>query len=512
MLKKGGNAVDAAIATQLALAVVYPGAGNLGGGGFMVLNIDGKKTAIDFRETAPSRSTADMYVDKATGKANTHLSQEGPLSCGVPGTVAGLFAAMKYAKLPFRTLIEPAITLAERGFILSESEAASLDSAKAAFERNNTTRPAFVKAHGWWAEGDTLIQPDLAQTLKRIRDNGKDGFYKGETARLITTQMERSGGIISAKDLARYEVIERKPQQFGYRGYQIVTMPLPGSGGILLEQMLKMLEQKPLSQYGFCNTKTVQLITEVERRAYADRSEYLGDPDYYKVPAKKLVSPQYLLQRMADYDSTHAGSSDHTKPGNLKESNETTHLSIIDKDGNCASVTTTLNGWYGSKCVVADAGFLLNDEMDDFSAQPGVPNQFGAIGGDANAIAPGKRMLSSMSPTIVFKNGKPFMIVGSPGGTTIITSVLQSIIDVIDFGMSAPAAVNGPKFHHQWLPDEIYVEKNFPDDVRHQLRQMGYKVTERGPWSRTELIKLQYGNTYEAAADGRGGMDDVAAW
>ena len=334
-----------------------------------------------------------------------------------------------------------------------------------------------------------------------------EDFYAGETAKLIVNEMKNSGGIISAADLANYKVKERAPAEFDFRSCHIVTMPLPGSGGILLQQMLKMLEARPLTQLGFLTTRSVQLIVEVERRAYADRAEYLGDPDFYKVPVKTLVSDAYLRRRMADYNDTLAGVSAKIKAGAIKESEETTHISIIDKDGNSVSVTTTLNGEYGSKCVVAGAGFLLNNEMDDFSIQPGVPNLYGAIGGKANAIAPNKRMLSSMSPTIVLKNGKPYMVVGTPGGTTIITSVLQSIIDVVVFGMNAHDAVNRPKFHHQWLPDQIDVEKGFPLNVRVELQAMGYKINERSNIGRTELIKLKGGRVYEAAADGRGDDD-----
>ena len=512
ILRQGGNAIDAAIATQLVLAVVYPGAGNIGGGGFMVARMsDGKTIALDFRETAPAAATEDMYINKKTGKANANLSQNGHLAAGVPGTVAGIFASMKYAKLPFKTLIQPAIDIAEKGFVLSEREANSLDSTKKAFDRNNTTLPVFIKKKGWWKAGDTLIQKDLANTLKRIRDQGAKGFYEGETAKLIVNEMERGAGIITLNDLKNYKAKERVAIAFDYKGYQIITMPPPSSGGILIDQMLKMLEQRPLAAYGFLTAKSVQLITEVERRAYADRAEHLGDPDFYKVPIKGMVNPTYLTDRMADYDSTKASKSSDVKAGMIKESEQTTHMSIIDKDGNCVSLTTTLNGSYGSKTVVGGAGFLLNNEMDDFSAQAGVPNMYGAIGGVANAIAPGKRMLSSMSPTIVLKDGKPFMVVGTPGGTTIITSVLQSIIDVVDYGMNAKDAVNKPKFHHQWQPDEIYVENDFPQDVRQQLQAMGYKIVERGAWSRTEMIKVIGGKKFEAAADTRGD-DSVAGY
>ncbi|MES2773750.1 MAG: gamma-glutamyltransferase [Bacteroidota bacterium] len=509
ILMQGGNAIDAAIATQLVLAVVYPGAGNIGGGGFMVARMStGKTIALDFREMAPAAATEDMYVNKKTGKPNASLSLNGHLASGVPGTVAGIFAEMKYAKLPIKTLIQPAIEIAEKGFVITEREARNLDSNMKAFEKNNTTLPVFCKKNGWWKAGDTLVQKDLAKTLKRIRDNGAKGFYEGETARLIVNEMERGAGIITLADLKNYKAKERVTNEFDYKGYHIITMPPPSSGGLLMNQMFKMLEQRPLKQYGFLTAQSVSLITEVERRAYADRAEHLGDPDFYKVPAKTMVSDAYLKERMKDYDSTKASKSTDIKAGMIKESEQTTHISIIDKDGNCVSLTTTLNGGYGSKTVVGGAGFLLNNEMDDFSSQPGVPNMFGAIGGKANAIAPAKRMLSSMTPTIVLKDGKPFMIVGTPGGTTIITSVLQNIINVIDYGMNAHDAVNNPKFHHQWQPDQVDVEKEFPADVRAQLQSMGYKINERRPWSASEMILLTGNKKFEAAADKRG--DDSA--
>lgn len=505
ILLQGGNAIDAAIATQLALAVVYPEAGNIGGGGFMVARLNtGKIIALDYREAAPIAATTNMYLDKKTGKANTRLSQNGHLAVGVPGTVAGIFTSLKYAKLSLKTLIQPAIELAEKGFAITQREADNLDSNMKSFDRNNTTLPGFYKKNDWWKEGDTLIQRDLANTLKRIRDQGAKGFYEGETAKMIINEMERGGGIITLADLRNYQAKERSAVEFDYKGFHIISMSLPSSGGILLHQMLKMLEERPLRQYGFQTKKSVQLITEVERRAYADRAEYLGDPGFYKVPVNTLISDAYLQQRMADYDSTRAGKSSNIKAGIINESLQTTHISIIDKEGNCVSLTTTLNGNYGSKTVVSGAGFLLNNEMDDFSVQPGVPNMYGAIGGTANAIAPGKRMLSSMTPTIVLKKGNSFMIVGTPGGTTIITSVLQSIINVIDYGMNVHDAVNKPKFHHQWVPDRIDVERDFPAEVRLQLQNMGYVVNERGTWSCTELIKIVDGKRIEAAADRRG--------
>ncbi|HLL44030.1 MAG TPA: gamma-glutamyltransferase, partial [Segetibacter sp.] len=504
--------IDAVIATQLALAVVYPGAGNIGGGGFMVARLhDGTKLAFDYRETAPAKASRDMYLDEK-GNAQSNLSQYGHLASGVPGTISGLFAGMKYAKLSFRKLIQPAIDLAERGFTLTTAEAAKLNNAQDAFKKYNTVIPVFVKEGGWKA-GDTLLQKDLANTLKRIRDKGAAGFYEGETAKLITAEMQRGNGLISLDDLKNYKTKKRKPIEFDYKGYRIVSMPPPSSGGVLLWQMLKMVEKRPLASYGFETVKSVQLMTEAERRAYADRAEHLGDPDFWKVPLKEMTSEAYLTKRMADYDSTTAGKSTGIKAG-IIESTETTHISIIDLHGNMASVTTTLNGNFRSKTVVGGAGFLLNNEMDDFSAKPGVPNMYGAVGGEANAIAPGKRMLSSMAPTIVLKDNKPFMVVGTPGGTTIPTSVFQTIIDVIDFKMKPEDAVNKPKFHHQWLPDELVVEKGFPEDVVNQLIKMGYTIkgynvpNYEEVIGRVELIKVTNGKL-EAVADNRG--DDTVA-
>lgn len=506
MLKQGGNAVDAAIATQLALAVVYPGAGNIGGGGFLVGHFtNGKNIAIDYREMAPSHASRDMYLDSA-GNAQMELSQDGHLSSGVPGTVAGLFASLKYAKLPFKKLIAPAIELAEKGFALTASQAADFNEAKAIFLKLNKNKVAFVK-DGLWKEGDTLIQTELANTLKRIRDNGEKGFYEGETARLIVEEMKRGNGIITLEDLKNYKAKERTAVTFKYRGYDIVSMPLPSSGGIIIQQALGMIEDKNVAAMGFQTAASVQLMTEAERRAYADRAEYLGDIDFVKVPVKKLVSKAYLLDRMKDYDPNRAGSSKATVAGVIAESEETTHLSVIDAEGNAVSVTTTLNDHFGSKTLVSGAGFILNDEMDDFSVKPGVPNMYGAIGNEKNAIAPGKRMLSSMTPTIVLKNKKTFMVTGTPGGTTIPTSVFQTIVNVIDFKMNAEDAVNKPKFHHQWLPDMIFAEDDFNDDTVKKLEAMGYTVKKRGKIGRTELIMLN-GKTITAVGDKRG--DDTA--
>ncbi|RYZ20015.1 MAG: gamma-glutamyltransferase [Chitinophagaceae bacterium] len=509
ILKKGGNAFDAAIATQLTLAVVYPGAGNIGGGGFLVgQTAAGKTLALDFRETAPAAAHRDLYLD-AQGAVHPTKSISGHLSGGVPGTVAGLFETYRYAKLPFRDLIAPAIELAEGGFAITAHEAAGLNHFRDSFLKYNSRPTAFVRETPWKA-GDTLRQPELAATLRRIRDEGLQGFYGGETARLLVEEMQRGGGIINAADLSAYTARWREPLRFTYKGYEVVSMPMPSSGGTLLAQMLRMTEGYPLATYGHNSATAVQLMTEVERRAFADRAEHMGDADFYPVPQAGLLDSAYLRARMRDYVPGRAGSSKLTGPGApRKVSEQTTHLSVLDADGNAVSVTTTLNNSYGSKTVIGGAGFLLNDEMDDFSAKPGVPNLYGAVGGEANAIAPGKRMLSSMTPSIVLQNGRPWAVVGTPGGTTIPTSVFQSIVNLVDFRLDAEAAVNRPKFHHQWLPDVLYVEKSFPAEVRQQLEAMGYKLEERPQIGRTELIQVVPGGRMVAIGDDRG--DDTAA-
>jgi gamma-glutamyltranspeptidase / glutathione hydrolase len=509
ILKKGGNAVDAAIATQWALAVVYPGAGNIGGGGFMVARLsNGINITLDYRETAPTAAFRDMYLDEK-GNAIAEKSLNGHLSCGVPGTVAGLFASLKYAKFSMKTLIQPAIDLAEKGFVITEKEAKSLNAAREDFIKYNTALPIFVKKE-LWEKGDTLVQKDLANTLKRIRDDGQKGFYEGETANLIVREMQHRNGIITNQDLKNYKAKWRAPHVFDYRGYTIIGMPMPSSGGLLLHQMLKMTEPYNIASLGFQTPASVQLMIEIERRAYADRAKYMGDADFYQVPMKELTDELYLKKRMKNYAPNKAGSSKQTTEGIIPgyESEETTHLSIIDKEGNAVSVTTTLNNVYGSKTVVNGAGFLLNDEMDDFSVKPGAPNMFGAIGGKANAIAPGKRMLSSMTPTIVLKNNHPYLVVGTPGGTTIPTSVYQTIINILDFGMSTEDAVNKPKFHHQWLPDRVDIEKEFSTTPAVALEKMGYTIYQRGHIGRTEVIIILPEGIYEAVADYRG--DDGA--
>lgn len=505
ILKMGGNAIDAAIATQLALGVVFPIAGNIGGGGFLVGRLsNGELISIDYREKAPGSASRDMYIDE-TGKARTDLSQNGHLAGGVPGTVSGLFTSHQYAKLPFAKLIQPAIDLAEKGFVITDGEARSFNAIQNDLKKYNSIMPVFVKTSPWKG-GDTLIQTDLANTLKRIQKKGAAGFYEGETANLIVAEMKRGNGIISLEDLKNYKAKPRTPQVFNYKGYKIVGMGMPSSGGLLMAQMMKMIEGRGIDKMGFHSVQAVQLMTEVQRRAYADRAEYMGDADHYNVPVKMLASDKYLQERMKSYKTDKATPSTEIKPGEIMnaESEETTHLSVIDKAGNAISVTTTLNGGYGSRTVIGGAGFFLNNEMDDFSIKPGVPNMFGAVGGDANAIKAGKRMLSSMTPTLVLKDDKPFIVVGTPGGTTIPTQVFETLVNILEFNMSTEDAVYKPKFHHQWLPDRLDVEKGFPQDIRKALEKMGYTIYERGSIGRTEIIKVLPNGKFEAVADNRG--------
>lgn len=510
VIRQGGNAFDAAIATQYALAVVYPQAGNIGGGGFLVaVKNNGEKLAIDFRETAPKKAHRNLYIDKS-GKADTDLSQNGHLAVGIPGSIAGFYETLKHAKLPMATLIQPAIDLAEKGFAITKKEADLLNTEREAFIKHNKNAIVFVKDTPWKA-GDILIQKDLANTLKRIQKFGVREFYEGETARLIVAEMKRGNGIITLSDLKNYKVKERKPLAFNYKGHQVVSMPLPSSGGPLLAQMLTMAAYENLEKYQPNSPEAVQIMTEAERRAYADRAEYMGDPDFIKDQTPRLISEAYLKDRWQSFDSKQATPS--ATVGKIitpnKESTQTTHLSVLDKEGNAVSVTTTLNGYYGSKVVVSGAGFFLNNEMDDFSIKPGVPNMFGAVGGEANAIQAGKRMLSSMAPTIVLKDDKPFMVVGTPGGTTIPTSVFQSIVNIIDFKISPNLAVNLPKFHHQWLPEYISVEADFPKTTIKILEAKGYQFKVRGKIGKTEMIVSDDRGNITAIADDRG--DDAVA-
>ena len=508
IMKQGGNAFDATIATQFALAVVYPGAGNIGGGGFtLARKKDGTLIGIDYREAAPSKATRDMYLD-AAGNAQDALSQNGHLASGVPGTVAGIFATLPHAKLPFAQLIQPAIDLARFGFVITEREASSLNGTKKDFLQYSTKPSAFVKETKWKV-GDTLIQQELASTLTRIQKNGAKGFYEGETAALIVDEIKRGGGIISLDDLKNYQAKFRTPIVFNYRDYNVISFAPPSSGGILIGQMLTMIEPFNIQKMGFQTPESVQLMIEVERRAYADRAAHIGDPDFYKVPQKTLLSSTYLKNRMLDYKPGVAGSSDQTLAGDAPVSEETTHFSVVDPEGNMVAVTTTLNGGYGNRTVVGGAGFILNNEMDDFSAKPGSPNMYGAIGGEANSIAPHKRMLSSMTPTLLTKNKKPYLTVGTPGGTTIPTSVFQTIVNLIDFNLSLEDAINNPKFHHQWLPDEVSIEKTFNANTKAALEKMGYRIKERGAIGRTEGVVIGPTGKRITVADKRG--DDAVA-
>lgn len=510
ILKQGGNAVDASIATQLALAVVYPRAGNIGGGGFMVYrSAAGEINTLDYREKAPAAAFKDMYLD-ANGNP-TRQSLEGHLASGVPGTIDGHFTAhKKYGKIAFNKLIEPAIKLADKGFAITRDEANRLNSTRSIFEKYNGQN-ALVKKDPW-KEGDILIQPELAWTLKQIKAHGREGFYGGVVADKIVAEMKSSNGIISYDDLKNYSSKWRSPIIADYKGFKVISMPPPSSGGIALAQLLKMVEPYPIKEWGHRDIRTIHLMTEAERRAYADRSQYLGDEDYIDVPKDSLLKPNYLKYRMLDFNLEKASESKSIYAGNFKvalEHFETTHLSVVDKDGNAVAVTTTLNGNYGSKVIIDGAGFLMNNEMDDFSAKPGVPNMFGLIGAEANSIQPGKRMLSSMTPTILEKDGKLFMVLGSPGGSTIITAVFQVILNVIEWGMSMSEAVAASRFHHQWLPDEIMMEtKSFDDQVQEKLKMMGHKMRDIRSIGLVDAILVTKDGKLEGGADPR--SDDHA--
>ncbi|MFD1141836.1 gamma-glutamyltransferase [Larkinella insperata] len=509
ILKAGGNAVDAAVAVQFALAVVYPGAGNIGGGGFMVYRDNtGQAYTLDYREKAPEKAHKDMYLDSAQNVI-PRLSITGHLASGVPGSVDGMVEAhRRFGRLTWAQVLQPAIDLAEKGVALTEREALGLNRTRSSFLAVNPDKRYFMKADTTdWKAGELLIQKDLGQTLRRIQQQGRAGFYEGETARLLAAEMQRGGGIISEADLKNYHAVWRDPLVDTYRNYKIITMPPTSSGGVALLQLMKLVEPYPLRRWGWNSDSTVQVMIEAERRVYADRAKFLGDPDFVKVPVAQLIDRNYLQTRWADFNFARATDSRNVKGGNMPgyESLETTHFSVVDKDGNAVSITTTLNGGYGSRVVVGGAGFLMNNEMDDFSIKPGVPNMFGLIGNQANAIAPGKRMLSSMTPTIVEQDGKLYMVVGTPGGSTIITSVYQTILNVLDHGMTMQQSVNALKFHHQWLPDKTTFENGaFSDETIQKLQSRGYVLEQlTNSLGRMDCILRRPDGTLEGASDPR---------
>ena len=510
MMQEGGNAFDAAIAVQLSLAVVFPEAGNIGGGGFMLARkANGELIGIDYREAAPSKASRDMYLDEK-GNPYPEKSTRGAAASGIPGSIAGMFGTHAYAKLPFAKLIEPAIELAEFGFVLSESEAKGLNTNRNNFTKFSSAASALTKKENWKA-GDTLFQPELAQTLKRIQEKGAAGFYEGPTAHYIVKEMANSGGIISLEDLKNYKPKFRKPLEFDYKGHHIIGFAPPSSGGILLAQMMKMIAPYDISKLGNNTAAEVSLMVEAQRRAYADRAEHMGDPDYWKVPTKTLISDAYAKQRMSDYQEGVKGSSKITNAGQIHESEQTTHFSVIDNEGNMVAITTTLNDSYGNKTIVAGAGFILNNEMDDFSIKPGVPNMYGAVGGEANSIQAGKRMLSSMTPTLVTLNNKPYLSIGTPGGTTIPNQVYEGLVDMIDLKMSLKQSIDGPRFHHQWIPDTIMLESDFPEATELALKAMGYTTMRRGHFGRMDGVQISADGKRIAAGDKRGD-DSVAGY
>ena len=504
ILKQGGNAYDAAIAVQFALAVAYPTAGNIGGGGFLVFRkSDGEIGSLDFREKAPIAAHRDMYLDENQNVIE-NLSLQGHLAVGVPGSVDGMIQIhQELATMPLEKLIDPAIQLALNGVVLTQREANNLNSQRHRFlESNNFQLPVIRDTP--WKKGDKVVHNDLAETLIRIREKGRAGFYQGLTARLIVAEMDKGGGMITEEDLDSYQSVWREPLVGWYKSYKVIGMPPPSSGGVALLQLLKGIEPYSIGDWGCNTTRTVHIMAELERRVYADRATYLGDPDFYEIPSQRLISDAYLQERFSDIDLNLSTSSESIKTGSIDfaESSETTHFSIVDTQGNAAAITTTLNGNFGSKVMVEGGGFFLNNEMDDFSIKPGVPNMFGLIGGKVNAIAPQKRMLSSMTPTILEKDDSLFMVVGTPGGSKIITSVFQTILNVVEHGMSMQQAVDAKKVHHQWLPDQIQYEQHALDSLtRIELMQMGHELELKQSIGRMDAILLLDDGSMEGAAD-----------
>ena len=503
IMKQGGNAVDAAIAVQFALAVVYPIAGNIGGGGFMIYREpNGESYALDYREIAPKAATEDMYQD-SLGNVIPKKSTHGLLAGGVPGTVDGMDQAFqRFSKLKdWKALIEPAIKLAEEGFYPHEQQVQDILRSQAEIKKYSPKENAFT---GEISVNKKIVQLELAKVLREIAEKGKYGFYTGWVADDFVLAMKQNGGIISKLDLLHYKAKWRTPAITFYKGRKIITMPLPSSSGVVIPQIFEMLANFDLSAHGLHSPKAMHLLAECERRAYADRAMHLGDPDYVKVPLYNLMHSDYIRERVASIDPEKATPSSEMRGGVFMDSDQTTHYSIVDDEGNCVSVTTTLNGGYGSKVVIPGLGFFLNNEMDDFSVKPGVPNMYGLIGGEQNKIVQGKRMLSSMSPTIVEKDGKPMMVLGSPGGSTIPTSVIQVISNVIDFGMDIKSAVNAPRFHHQWLPDHISVEeRRFDALTLGALKEMGHQIKERRAIGQVNAIYIDAYGTKTAVGDDR---------
>lgn len=511
ILIEGGNAFDAAAATAFALAVSYPTAGNIGGGGLMVLReANGDCAALDCREKAPGLAMRDMYLD-SDGNVIAGMSTSTLASSGVPGSVAGILEMhARYGILPFNDIIQPSIDLARNGFPVTHKQAESLNMARNRFIERNDHQVPFVK-DSLWTEGDTLVQEDLAETLERIRDYGYLGFYNGVTADLIVNEMKKGNGLISNDDLENYEAVWREPIIGDYSGYKIISMPPPSSGGVALMQLLGIMENMLPENPAFHSAEDVHLIIEAEKRVYADRAFYLGDPDYVNVPVNELMSDEYLVERMSDFNTMKASSSEDISHGSVPaaESEETTHFSVVDKDRNAIAFTTTLNSGYGNCIVVEGAGFLLNNEMDDFSPKPGYPNIYGLIGGEANSVQPGKRMLSSMTPTIIEKDNELYMVLGSPGGSTIVTSVFQTLLNVTEYEMNMQQAVDAPRFHHQWMPDVVYFEQEGADSMLMQkLVTMGHAIRPRSSIGRVDAIRVLSDGQLEAGADPRG--DDIA--